>query len=140
MDIRCYTSLPDAALQIRIAVFVDEQGFVDEFDDVDAIADHLVLYDGDNAVGTCRVFSSEKADTYILGRLCVLQSHRHKKCGSALLTAAEQRVRERGGAYLKLHSQCQAQGFYERQGYVPCSEIEDEQGCPHIWMKKEITQ
>lgn len=139
MDIRCDTPLPSAALQIRLAVFVDEQGFVDEVDEIDAVADHLVLYDDDKAIGTCRIFPSEEADTYILGRLCVLKSYRHKKCGRALVVAAEERVTQRGGARLRLHSQCQAQGFYERMGYVPCSDIEDEQGCPHIWMQKEMT-
>ncbi len=139
MNIRWDTPLPRAALQIRLTVFVDEQGFVDEVDDVDAVADHAVLYDGEHAVGTCRIFPSDDTDTYILGRLCVLQSHRHKKCGSALITAAEHRAAEHGATRLRLHSQCQAQGFYERMGYTACSDIEDEQGCPHIWMQKEIT-
>lgn len=28
--------------------------------------------------------------------------------------------------------------FYETIGYTQYGEIEDDQGCPHIWMKKEL--
>ena len=138
MEIQRYTALPDTALQIRMQVFVDEQGFENEVDETDAIAEHLVLFDGNQPIGTCRIFLSEDADTYILGRLCVIKPYRGKKCGTALIAAAEHRVRECGGKWLRLHSQCQAQRFYEQLGYMPYGEIEDEQGCPHIWVQKEI--
>lgn len=140
MQIRCFTPLPNDALRVRLTVFVDEQGFVDEVDEIDNIADHVVLYDGNEAIGTCRVFPSETAHTYILGRLCVLKPHRGKKMGSLLVRAAEDRVAERGGTCLTLHAQCRAQAFYEQLGYAPYGAVEDEQGCPHIWMKKEISR
>ena len=28
--------------------------------------------------------------------------------------------------------------FYEKQGYLPYGEIELEEDCPHIWMRKII--
>ena len=40
-------SLSDDEVRIRTDVFVEEQGFVVEFDDDDAISTHIVLYDGD---------------------------------------------------------------------------------------------
>ena len=39
-----YNTLPDAAAQIRRAVFTQEQGFTEEFDDIDQTAYHLVLF------------------------------------------------------------------------------------------------
>ena len=41
--IQTHSSLPRAAAAIRQAVFVQEQGFVEEFDAQDAAATHLVL-------------------------------------------------------------------------------------------------
>ncbi len=135
--IQTYHGLPDEALAVRIPVFVDEQGFTDEVDDTDSIAAHLVLFDGDTPIGTCRVFPTAESGYYVLGRLAVLREHRGQHCGSILLTAAENYVRSVGGTALTLHSQCQARVFYEKSGYTAYGEIEDEQGCPHIWMKKE---
>ena len=136
MSIRTYHTLPQEALAVRMAVFVDEQGFVDEFDDTDSIATHLVLFDGETPIGTCRIFPAGVTSTYILGRLAVLKPYRGHGCGSRLITAAEEYVRSVGGTALALHSQCQAQVFYEKCGYLPYGDVEDEQGCPHIWMKK----
>ena len=137
MSIRTYHTLPQEALAVRIPVFVNEQGFVDEIDDTDNIATHLVLFDGEMPIGTCRIFPASESGRYVLGRLAVLKPYRDKHCGSDLISAAEDYVCSVGGTALTLHSQCQAQSFYAKNGYTPYGDIEDEQGCPHIWMKKE---
>ena len=50
------TNSPDAKA-IRQSVFVEEQGFEYEFDDIDETALHLVLYDeNDNPCATGRLF------------------------------------------------------------------------------------
>jgi predicted GNAT family N-acyltransferase len=36
-----------------------------------------------------------------------------------------------------LFAQKRARGFYEKMGYVATGYEEDEEGCPHIMMKKE---
>lgn len=138
MYVQQFCSVPKAALAVRIPVFVEEQGFVDEIDEIDGTATHFVLFDEAKVpIATCRVFAQEGA--YILGRLCVLKAHRGKGYGSQLVTAVEQYVRSVNGESLLLHSQYHAKAFYEKLGYAVCSEIEDEQGCPHIWMKKWLT-
>ncbi len=134
-QIRIYDTLPPEALTVRITVFVEEQGFTDEVDDIDSIAAHPMMFNGDEPIATCRVFPA--ADGYILGRLAVLKEYRGQSCGRAMLVAAEEYVRSVGGNSIALHAQCHAQAFYEKCGYTACSEVEDEQGCPHIWMKKE---
>lgn len=46
METKIYNQLPDEAKEIRLEVFVKEQGFEEEFDDIDETAAHIVLFDG----------------------------------------------------------------------------------------------
>lgn len=140
MQIKRYIKeLPREAMVVRQTVFVDEQGFYDEFDDIDEISTHFVMLDEDGApVATCRVFPKEGEENYYLGRLAVIKPQRGLGRGAQMLLAAEEYLRELGVPALVLHSQCSAQGFYEKCGYSPFGEVEDEQGCPHIWMKKTL--
>lgn len=134
MKITVSEGMPSDALIVRTDVFVTEQGFVDEFDDIDPVAVHFMAYDGATPIGTCRAFLTD--DGYVLGRLCVQKAYRGKGIGKALVKRAEQHVSAVGGQRLRLHSQYHAIGFYESIGYTACSEVEDEQGCPHVWMEK----
>ena len=118
VKIQCFDYLPDCAKQIRQAVFIDEQGFKSEYDDIDALAIHLVLFDGNTAKATCRVFESGEKNVYILGRLAVLKQFRGSGLGSKILAAAQEYVKSVGGRAIKLHSQCAAKEFYERAGYT----------------------
>lgn len=136
LRIRSYTSLPDVAREIRITVFVEEQGFVEEFDTTDGESVHFVAFDGETAVGTCRVFKTENEQSYTLGRLAVSKHHRKKGIGRALLSAAEEYAQRNGATELILHAQCAAQSFYEKCGFTAYGEIEYEQDSPHTWMKK----
>lgn len=72
MIIERFTPAPQEAIEVRTEVFVHEQGFRDEFDDIDAIAMHFVVFDeAESPIGTCRVFTSEDAQVYFLGRLAL---------------------------------------------------------------------
>lgn len=66
---------------IRQEVFVEEQGFHHEFDEIDSRAWHLVLYENGQAAGCCRLFSSDQPEVYILGRLAVRKSCRGRQYG-----------------------------------------------------------
>ena len=134
--IKDFNNLPDDALNLRKKVFVEEQGFCDEFDEIDKRAIHFVLYENDMPIATCRIFVGEEKETYILGRLCVLKKYRGKGIGSKILRAAEDKVKELGGKKLSLHSQYQARDFYKKLGFAEYGEIEYEQHCPHIWLAK----
>ena len=59
MEIKAYEKLPKEAKDSRREVFVDEQGFKNEFDDIDNTAIHLVCYDNENPIGTARIFYDE---------------------------------------------------------------------------------
>lgn len=139
MKISVYESFPDCAKEIRKAVFMDEQGFQDEFDEIDNTAAHIVLFDEDEVpVATCRVFWNAIMNAYTLGRLAVIKKSRGKNIGSAIVKEAEGYVQKKGGKDIVLHAQCRAAGFYEKLGFIEFGNIENEEGCPHIWMKKSI--
>lgn len=140
MTIKVYEAqLPQGAMAVRKAVFEQEQGFVDEFDQVDLTATHLVMFDEtDTPVATCRVFRKDRDSVYYLGRLAVLKSHRGRGLGAGMMRAAEDCVRQKGGRELRLHAQRTAIGFYRALGYTAHGQPDEEQGCPHQWMRKTL--
>ncbi len=133
---KVYHTLPECAMQVRVTVFTGEQGLIDCPDEIDKWAAHLMLFEGEAPIAVCRVFEAE--DGWMLGRFAVLKEHRGKGAGRALLSFAEEYVQGRGGKELRLHSQLDAKGFYSHLGYQEYGEIEYEQGCAHIWMKKKV--
>lgn len=139
MELRIFDIIPDEARKIREEVFIKEQGFEEEFDETDGTARHIVLFDENKAIGTCRVFFSEEKSSYLLGRLAVIKEKRGLGLGALLIEKAEELVKQEGGNLLQLHAQTRAAAFYEKQGYEQYGEIEYEEYCPHIWMKKELS-
>ena len=131
---RISPSLPPEARAIREEVFVREQGFVNEFDETDERAVHVVLYCGGEAAGTCRVFA--EGGRAHAGRVAVRRALRGQGAGGMLLAAAEAAAREMGFAEVALAAQVRARSFYEKYGYAACGEPFDEEGCPHILMTK----
>ena len=139
MRVERFLTKPEQALEVRITVFVKEQGFRDQFDSIDEVAAHFVAFDDDNSpIGTCRVFVSDNPEVYLLGRLAVVKEYRGQNIGSQIVKHAEAHVKEVGGKELRLHSQYQVVPFYETLGYSCFGEIEEEEGHPHIWMKKNV--
>ena len=138
MEIKVFNGLPDEAKYIRETVFVKEQGFTDEYDEKDAAANHFVMFDGEEAVATCRLFETGEPGIYMFGRMAVLKELRGKSLGRKMMDAVKEYVAGQGGKGIILHAQLHAKGFYEKNGFSAYGEIECEQDCPHIWMKKEL--
>ena len=138
MEIKSFLGLRPEALEVRIEVFVKEQGFVDEEDKIDSRATHLVAYERGKPIATCRFFKEEGGEDYVLGRLCVIKEKRGVGIGARLLREAEKSAKALGATSLKLHSQYHARAFYEKCGYKQVGQIELEQGKEHVWMKKEL--
>ena len=136
MQIKAYTTLPEEARAIREIVFVDEQGFKEEFDEADLTAMHFVLFDGEKPIATSRILTTEEEGTYFIGRIAVLKEYRGKHLGKAIVNAAEDYAKEHGGKKIRLHAQCQAVPFYEKIGHESVSGIDYEEDCPHVWMRK----
>jgi predicted GNAT family N-acyltransferase len=138
MEFKVYNNLCDDAMEVRKKVFIEEQGFKDEFDDIDKYATHIVVYDNDMPIGTCRFFWNNDKGCYLLGRLAVVKDERKNHLGSQIIAKAEEMIVAKGGKEIQLHSQEQAVPFYEKQGYQVCSDMEYEEHCPHYWMKKTL--
>lgn len=137
MRVEIYDQLSEDAKKIRKEVFMQEQGYEREFDDTDQKASHVVLYD-DIPVATCRIFEGERKNEYILRRLAVIKPYRRQHIGSLMVNEAEKFVFERGGTSISLLAQCRVQGFYESLGYEVTDKKEEDEGCPHVWMKKTV--
>ena len=138
MRVEIYDFLPKEAKKIREEVFMAEQGFQQEFDETDESALHIVIFETDIPVATCRVYVSESENCYMVGRIAVEKMFRGKAYGAGILRAAENEIRKKGGKIVCLSAQERAMGFYEKQGYSACGDSYLDEGCPHIWMKKEL--
>ena len=137
-SIKSYNTLPDAAKKIRTQVFVEEQGFCEEFDQVDAHATHFLLTVEGAAVATCRIFPHGTDGTFVMGRLAVVKQYRGSGLGHKILAFAEKEAARQGAGKMLIHSQARAQGFYAACGYLPTGENDTEEGCPHVWMAKPL--
>lgn len=134
-----YSVLPEEAKLIRNEVFVEEQGFRDEFDDNDKKCLHIVLFDNDIPIATGRIFPEiENKKTYTAGRIAVRKSHRGKKIGAEVMGLLESKAKEQGAKILVVSAQCRAQGFYEKMGYTASGEVYLDEYCEHIHMEKEL--
>ena len=137
---------PDA-MDIRNKVFVEEQGFKNEFDDIDPRAWHLVLYIGDIPAATGRLFDRENDDCLkdkasgnrmILGRIAVIQEYRGKSLGGEVMAELEQTAKENGAELVEVSAQERVRSFYEKLGYTAVGDAYYDEFCPHIRMVKRI--
>ncbi len=126
------------AFRIRREVFVEEQGvaLADEFDDHEKHAEHILLYQEELPVGTARLRSVDGWAK--LERICLSAHYRKSGLGSVIIDTLEKMAVERGHRQAKLHGQKQAEGFYQRLGYVTSSPVFMEDGIPHVLMVKQL--
>lgn len=136
MNTKIFTTLPQEAKNIRIEVFMKEQGFENEFDDIDDISFHIVVFDEERPIGTCRFFKEN--NHYTIGRVAVLKKYRNLHIGNSLLESAENEIKKLNGDLIVVHAQVRVSPFYEKQGYIQFGQIDDDEGVPHMWMKKKI--
>lgn len=129
--------LPEEARLLRTLIFIEEQGFVREFDDLDAAAVHIVAFDGDKPIGTCRYYPRPDG-SYAIGRIAVAREYRGKGVGSALVLEAERRVALLGAKTTVVSAQLRAAGFYRSLGYTEQGSPYPEEHVPHILMVKGI--
>ena len=137
-EVVTYNKLPDDAIMIRNVVFKDEQGFEDEFDELDESdkVKHMVFYKDSEPIGTCRYYMED--GKYKIGRIAVVKEYRGKGVGQLIVRCAENQIFEIGGREIVLSAQVRAKGFYEKLGYVGEGEIYMEEMCPHVKMRKSL--
>lgn len=123
---------------IRTEVFMDEQGFVNEFDEQDATAVHFLVHCDGEPAGTARMMKGERDGEYIVGRVSVKKKFRSEHLGSRLMLMAEREARQRGGTFISVSAQCRVQQFYRSLGYEAMGEIYLDEYCEHIHMEKRL--
>ena len=130
---------PDA-FEVRGKVFMQEQGYENEFDAIDDFCGYVVLYDGEKAVGTGRFFPDpEKPDTAIFGRIAVLKPYRGRELGRRIMEELEKAALMAGAKRLELVAQEYAVPFYEKCGFsLSDDEILYDEGNPHRRMGKNF--
>lgn len=136
MKYQFYNELHEDAKMIRQKVFVEEQGFENEFDDIDHHCLHLVVYKEDKPIGCARMFDENGLMT--LGRIAVLKEARHLHIGSYILSVLEEKAQSLGYHEVVLSAQLRASEFYSKNGYSAYGDEYLDEFCPHVHMKKNI--
>ena len=101
--------LPKCAY-IRKAVFMEEQGFQQEFDEIDDRAYHALILDGETPAAVGRLYTKD-GKTYIIGRIAVMPSYRGKHLGERVVTALEEQAKACGAASIALSHSAVWQAF-----------------------------
>ena len=118
MEFKISNELTKDEMFIREEVFMQEQGFKNEFDDIDDSATHIVLYDDGSPVGCCRVYPDEAVGRFIFGRLAVRKKYRGQDIGRKIMEKAIEYLSSIGASYISLSAQIQAKGFYANFGFM----------------------
>ncbi|MDR6177367.1 ElaA protein [Pseudomonas sp. SORGH_AS 211] len=128
-----------AALVLRARVFVVEQQCIyPDADGLDLAADvwHLFGWRDDQLHAYLRLLGAVREDV-VIGRVIVAPEGRGSGLGHLLLAEALRVCAERWpGRPLFLSAQAHLQAYYGRYGFTPCSAVYDEDGIPHIDMRR----
>lgn len=130
-----WDSLRDHAQELRVEVFVVEQGVPIEleWDEGDEVSIHAVAYDAEGLpVATGRLLP----DGHI-GRMAVRKSARGLGIGSMVLNALLAEARRLGYGQLMLHAQTHAIDFYRKHGFVEEGDEFMEAGIAHRLMTRQ---
>ena len=142
-QIICRQGLEDFtdAKNLRTEVFMREQGFQQEFDEIDSIALHLVVYNAGIPIATGRAYHlpEDTEGLYHIGRICVCKDYRGKRIGALVVGELERISKEHAAKQVTLSAQMQAAGFYRSLGYQETGDVYQDEGCPHIQMTKILS-
>lgn len=119
---------------IRERVFIHEQAVpvALEWDGLDEEAIHILATTTENEpVATARML----ADGHI-GRMAVLKDWRHQGIGSAMLLELVAIAQQQGLPRVELDAQTHAISFYQKHGFVACSDVFMDAGIPHRKMHR----
>ncbi len=120
---------------IRQPVFVIEQEVDPEFewDEIDAVAIHLLALSNDSPIGCARIINHRK-----IGRMAVLKDWRGHGVGQALLQAAIETCAAYGSKTINLTAQTHAISFYKQAGFIEISGVYQDANIPHVDMQLDL--
>ena len=122
---------------IRTRVFCEEQKISKEleFDNLDHLCGHFLIFDGLKAIGTARVRQKEK-DLLKIERVAVLKEFRRLKVGSILIkNVIKHYLNLDYNKSIILHSQVAVADFYKSLNFISYGNEFYEDGIPHVVMK-----
>ncbi len=100
---------------------------------------HLALHAEGGLAGVVVLVPPEAgARTWKLRQMAIAPAFRGRGLGTALVTAAEETVRARGGERVVLHARADAVPFYLRLGYAAEGAVFEEVTIPHQSMSKRL--
>ena len=131
--------LPDDAVSVRRAVFVEEQGVPEtrELDGNDDGATHFVAYEGAEPIGTARLREYD-TDAAKVERVAIVADRRGEGLGRELMGTVEATASAAGYDRLVLHAQVSVVPFYQKLGYEPVGEVFEDAGIDHREMRKAL--
>lgn len=137
--VRISEALSDGARALRAKVFLEEQGFSVEFDEIDEHCLHLALYDGDTVIAAARAYpDAAESGLWHIGRVVVDKAHRGEHLGSRIMQEMEEHLRQIGAERTTVSAQCRVSAFYGSLGYREQGEVYLDEFCPHIRMDKRL--
>ncbi|EPE5788031.1 GNAT family N-acetyltransferase [Escherichia coli] len=134
-----------ALLQLRCAVFVVEQNcpYQDiDGDDLEGDNRHILGWHNGTLVAYARILKSDyELQPVVIGRVIVSEALRGEKIGQQLMSKAlESCTRRWPEKPIYLGAQAHLQNFYGQFGFIPVTDIYEEDGIPHIGMAREVIQ
>ena len=131
-----------AALRLRQEVFVVEQDcpYLDA-DGRDPACHHLLGWDEDALVAYVRVFPPGASihPEAVIGRVVVHGARRTEGLGRAVMTEAHRRIAEAwSDPPIWLSAQAHLESWYGGLGYVVCGRGYDEDGIPHLPLRRPM--
>lgn len=128
-----------ALLALRCKVFIVEQrcAYLD-VDGADLVGEnrHILGWRGGKLIACARILEPDhEREPVVIGRVIVDASVRGEKLGQQLmaqaLAACQRQWPERA---IYLGAQAHLQAFYARFGFLPVTDVYDEDGIPHVGM------
>lgn len=108
-----------------------------ELDSFEESSTHVIGYDSKHMPFACARFRPYN-DAAKVERVAILKDYRKDGYGKTLMHAIERFAKDQGYQQLVLNAQVQAQGFYEKLGYMSTGDIFIEENIDHIKMYKNI--
>ena len=127
----------NVSFKIRKKVFCEEQSISEkiEFDNLDHLCEHFLIYKKDEAIATARV--RKKSDQlFKIERVAVLVEYRKLKVGSLLINQIiNHYIKTNKKSSIMLHSQVEVEEFYKSLNFTPYGDRFLEDGILHIAMR-----
>lgn len=126
-------------LKLRVNVFVVEQNCVyPELDGYDEESDHIFFEENGNIICYARILPpGVKYDDVSIGRVIVSPDYRNQGLGYKLMDQCLAHVDKKwSNVPIQLQAQAHLQKFYESFNFKAISDVYDEDGIPHVDMKR----